>query len=566
MSKLNYPTFVRYTLALVMTITLAISGCGGGGGGSDDGGVSTSSITGSVFASYVSNASCEIQNTTGTVIAGPFMSGAEGVYVTDVPGSELENDLILTCNGGTYIDEVAGGDPVSAGTLSAYVVGGTLSNGDSIHATPGSSIIQQLISTHNMTMTMAQDAYLDGFGYIPDTTVEPTDATDPVDGSSESELLAGIRAAAFSQLTANLGLATTEQFSLLTALALDLSDGSLDGEDESVAITFGAASTTLPAEIKSQFAAALMGFHEGGNDVTGLENNLIFGSTVLTENYKVEFLSDLDAMDGKSQFQIRLTNLEGSLVQSGKSITLMPMMYMESMMHSTPVDGCTEDNDFAGTYNCTLFYIMESEMMDGGSMGYWDLNIMIGGTMVMDNGAMTMEGGEMAHFYPSVMMAMGDTVRATLKNSDDTIANMMGMPAVRPYSLFKSELTGMDDNHTFEIFIAAEESMMSYQAVYENVTLDSGSDMITDLTISTMTVKMSATPDDVDSWVTAESSEDGYWTATGIAGLTNGSEGIIYVQMDINGVQYSNSIGGAVADSDNGYARFTVTPGSSMSM
>jgi len=113
---------------------------------------------------------------------------------------------------------------------------------------------------------------------------------------------------------------------------------------------------------------------------------------------------------------------------------------------------------------------------------------------------------------------------------------------------------------------------MKYPAVYPNVTLghmgmDENSDpiMIQDLTVSSMTVKMSTTPNDANSWVTADgSSNDGYWTASGITGLTNGTEGTIYVQMEINGEQYSTN--GEVADSDNGYAMFTVTPGSSMGM
>jgi len=546
-NKLSVRSFQK--LFLATAVGVLVSGCGGGSGDDNSSSDDTASITGSVFAAHVNGASCEIQNSSGANISGSFITNSSGIFNTEIPASDLANDLMLVCEGGTYTDE-ANGTPHTAGTLSAYIEGGALTDGGSIHATPGSTILQQVITSHSTNMVIAQGIYNDAFGYIPDTTVEPTDATAPATGASESELVAGLRAAAFSQLTYDLGLGASEQFSLLTALAQDLSDGSLDGEDDSGAITFGISSTTLPVNIKTQFSEALMNFHGGASNATGLEIGQIFGTSVLTESYKVEYTHDemMDSMMGKDQFQIQLTYRDTGFVASGKTVSLMPMMSMNSMMHATPVDGCSEDNDYAGTYNCTLYYTMSS------MGGYWDLNVIIGGMMM--NGMMM--GGEEAHFYPSVMMA-ADT-SATLKNSGDAF-EMMGMSTIRPYSLFKSNLTGENNNHTFEIFIAAEVSMMSYPAVYQGITLSA--DTTDELTINSMSVEMTTTPDDDNSWVTAVSIDNGYWTASSISGLTNGSEGNIYVRMFINDVQYSNTVGGDVANSDNGHVIFTVTPSNS---
>ncbi len=566
---LNLSKFIsiRTTFSLVMAAAL-VTGCGSSSSGA---GTETSSISGSVFASQVNGASCEIQSGNGTTIAGPFMTDTSGGYTVDIPTSDLTNDLLLICTGGTYTDE-ADGSTQTAGTLSAYMAGGSLTQGDSIHATPGSSIVQQLISTHNMSMTEAQNAFSSAFGFTPDTSVAPTDATAPANNASDPELLAGLRAATFSQLTADLGLATEKQFMLLNALAKDLSDGTLDGEDGTGEVVIEG-TDMMPADIQNKFALAMLNFRDGGNDSTGLTNNAIgslpFGKTFLTENFKVEYVPGMmDAMQGKNQFKIRLKDRATNMVVSGENVSLMPMMHMQMHSHSTPYEACTEDNDTAGTYNCSLYYLMASQMMDGTSMGYWDIKVIIGGMMM--NGMMM--NGEEAHFYPPVMMAMGDTALERLKSNNDQIPDMMGMMAARNYFLFKSDLSGMTDNHSFQLFVAAQESMMKYPAVYPNVTLghmgmDENSDpiMIQDLTVSSMTVKMSTTPNDANSWVTADgSSNDGYWTASGITGLTNGTEGTIYVQMEINGEQYSTN--GEVADSDNGYAMFTVTPGSSMGM
>ena len=55
-------------------------------------------------------------------------------------------------------------------------------------------------------MTQAKAAFSDAFGYSPDVSMLPTDVTGPSTENSKAELLAGFRAAAFSQLAMDIGL------------------------------------------------------------------------------------------------------------------------------------------------------------------------------------------------------------------------------------------------------------------------------------------------------------------------------------------------------------------------
>jgi len=273
--------------------------------------------------------------------------------------------------------------------------------------------------------------------------------------------------------------------------------------------------------------------------------------TALTSSYKVEYIpGTMAAMQGRTRFQIRLTNRITDQAVTGAAVTLMPMMHMADMSHSTPVDGACTENGTAGTYDCTVYYLMASTM-NNMSMGYWDLKVMVMVGMM----------GENAHFYPPVMMAMGDTARASLKGlnaGEDKISGMMGgMPEARTYYLFKSSLSEMNNTHSFQLFIAAKESMMSYPAVFNPTTLNDG-DVDYELNITSMSVEVST---DKSTWVSADgSSNDGYWTATGITGLTNGSPGTIYVRMTINGEQKTSNGQTPAGDGTNDYASFTVTP------
>lgn len=266
-----------------------------------------------------------------------------------------------------------------------------------------------------------------------------------------------------------------------------------------------------------------------------------------TDSYKVEYVpGTMEPMQGKTEFQVRVSDRSTGDATTGETVTPMPMMYMNTgMNHASPVDGNCLESSTAGTYDCTVYYLM-ADTMNGESVGYWELTMMIGGM-----------NGESAMFYPSVGMAMGDTARATLKHSSDTLTASMGSE-VRTHFLFKSSLTGMTDNHDFQIFTAAKESMMSFPATTSSTTLNATSADI--LVITSMSIEVSTTST-FDVIYTATENGNGYWTASGITGLTNDVEGTLYVRMVINGITYNNSIDGTGSIE---YATFTVTPGMSM--
>ncbi len=546
---MSRPLLFRAALVPLAVVSL-LSGCGGS---SDSDSSAETAISGSAFAAAVAGAACVVTDASGNPVAGPVLTAADGSYRLVVDDDYAAQALRLQCAGGSYSDEAT--DQITqAGRLSLYLAAGSLRQGATIsaHATPGTTLIHDLVVEHGKSVTEAQALFEGAFGYLPDVAIAPTDATDPAAGAGEGERLAGLRAATFSQLTADLGLTPAQQFALLGALAQDLADGQLDGAEGGTAVLLPDTATALPADMQNRFAAALLNFR-AGNDSSGLSNDKIgtlpFARTALTDSYRVEYIPGaMMAMQGQTRFQLRLTDAAtGTVPQSGLSLGLMPMMYMAEMSHSSPVDGCSESAT-AGTYDCTLFYLMPSSM-NGLSMGYWELKVMFGG---MD--------GEAAHFYPDVMMAMGDTTRARLKGVDDTLTDMSGNAASRDYFLFKSALTGMDGNHTFKLFIAATESMMSFPAVTSTSVLNSGS-MSSELTISSMSVAVSS---DGINWIDAVEDGNGYWSASAIGGLSNGTQGELYVKLTINGEQKTTN--GLSADGSNDYATFIVTPASAMSM
>lgn len=514
-----------------------------GGGGSSSSGDDTTAVTGSVVAAPVDGASVVAKDTSGNTVAGPVTTASDGTYTIQIPNASLASALVLESSGGTFDDEATGWNR-SAGALAAHIAGGSLSAGSSVHVTPASTIVRDLVATHSMTLSAAQTAFESAFGFAVDTSTAPVDATDTtaVAGATDAEQLAGLRAAVFSQLTMDLGLNVVDQFDLLPALAADLANGSLDGMGDSGAVAIPG-SATMPVDIQNQFGQAMVNFREG-NDATDLDNTEIgappFAKVALSSSYKVEYVPGMmAAMEGKTMFQVRISNKADDTVATGLSVSLMPMMHMASMNHASPTGGCSETATL-GTYSCTMYYLMGSSMSGGMSMGYWQLKVMIGGMM-----------GESVTFSPSVMMAMGDTAKATLKGQADMIAGMPD-PMKRSYYLFKEDLSGMMDNRTFDLFIAARESMMSFPAVSVDTVLNTGTAY--ELTANPMTVEVSS---DASTWVAAADQGNGHWSATGIAGLVDDMAGTIYVRLTINGEQKTTD--GLATDGSNNYASFTVT-------
>ena len=569
--------------ATLVPVILALSACGGSNNNSNNNGGNspgaTTNLTGSVFASAVSGASCSASNLAGETIAGPFTTNNDGSYATSIPNANVGDDLVIACSGGTFTDEATGNAGVTAGPMSAYISGGTLSNSSAVHITPSSTIIHNLISQHGLSLADAVAAYEDAFGHTPNHSVAPTDANSPADDAEDENKLSGLHAASFSQLTHDLGLHNpARQFDLLVALAKDLADKNMDGRSNSAPIAIGNTSTNLPADIQNRYSNAFVNFRNGGRDNTGLGNNqlgvLPFATTAMTDSYKIEYVPGMrDAVNAKTEFTLKVTD-HSDTAQTGLDLSVKPMMYMTMMgmthTHSAPYEGCNE-NTTPGEYSCTVYYLMPSVENTGDTTGYWQLKVMPNGHM-----------GEHAYFYPTVSRVDGAEEQIRLRGQHDKISSSMNHnnghdmgnggdhnhmhhamsdhnseeTEKRTYYLFKRALTSSMNGHTFELFIAAKENMHSFPAVSTGTTLNDGS-MHHELDITTMSVEVSS---DKVSWVTAEEhGHHGHWIASGITGLTGNEEDTIYVRLIIEGEH--KTIDGEVpaGDGTNEYGIFTLT-------
>lgn len=534
-------------LALVGAVGLLVA-CGS----SSDSGVSTTTVSGYVVAAPVNGAQVNIVDGNGNVVAGPVSTSATGQYTLSVPNASLAQDLIMKSAGGTFTDEATGSAGAASGMV-AYAPANSLSVGATVCATPGSTIVADLVMNHNKTMTQAQETFAKAFGYTPDVSIHPEDATAPAAGASDESKLAGFRAAVFSQLAKDLGLSQDDQFAMFTALAKDLSDDVLDGVDASGAVDIGATGSALEADIQSRFATAMINFQANANNNAGLDNaqigNLPFGRIAFTDigTYQIEYkqIGMMDAMEGKSTFQIHVTNSSTGVDETGLAPALKAMMHMSAHEHSTPmppVNVVTEDGN--GLYTVTLYYLMPSQMMDGTSMGYWDLEFTV--------------AGEKAHFYPAVMMAMGDTAKVSLKGVNDKVMAMDpdGNPIMvsRPYFIFKDGLadgSGMG-LYDFSVFVAARETMMSFPAIVDKEDFNSGA-LVVDIANTVVTVSANG-----GVWFPSLTA-NGVWTIDDLP-LNNGVVNEIRIKLTVNSEVKTIDGMAAVVD-DNDFQTFFITPG-----
>jgi hypothetical protein len=528
-------------LLIVAVAMMSLWACGGGGGDSaPSSATSTTTIAGSVFASAVSGANVSAKNVNGQTIAGPVISAADGTFSINIPTSSLASDLLIETDNGTFADE-ASARPTTAGKMAAYIKGGSLKAASTVNITPTSTIIHDLVTKYGLTPDNAGTTFNSAFGYLDDVSITPNNTPLTTTDTDTQSRLAFLHAAAFSQLTKDLSLTPDKQFDLLAAIAQDLADGVLDGKDNNVPVTVNSVSLD---DIQCRFANALAAVqNDSTTNKTGITadkiGNLPFGKTELTNTYKIQYVPGMmAAVAGKTSFKLKITKRSDGSAATGLTITLMPKMHMATMSHSAPVDVVTEDSSNPGNYNCTVYYLMAS----GPGMGYWELKTSIGSGMT----------GESATFYPTVGMATGSTTaRATLKGINDKIAGSMGAAASpRTYYLFND---GGTTSTSFKLFIAAQESMMSYPPVFAGATLHDATN--TAWTINSLTVQVSV---DEATWVLANPVIGGHWMVSGLTGLSVGQSGTIYVKLTINNEQKTTD--GNAPASANGYATFTVTP------
>ncbi|HUI67991.1 MAG TPA: hypothetical protein VL087_07260 [Nitrospirota bacterium] len=531
MKKTAWVSFTAVLLALSMFTTSCSSSS------SSSPTSATTAISGSIVAAPVSGAAVVVANAGGSVIAGTVNTASDGTYSVNVPTSYCNADLRIEATGGTYTDE-ATGTTTTAGSLAAYVPAGSMTTWSSVNITAASTIIHDMVTAGTMTFGEAQTIFNTAFGFTPDITVASKNTS--AAGASVAERLAALHDAAFSQLTYDLGLTPDKQSDLLAAIAQDLADdGLLNGSTGTVN------GTRLPVDIQNKFENALVSMLSNTvSNMTGLTPDLIgalpFGKVALTNTYRVQYLPGaMAATQGKTTFKIQITNISDGSAATGLMVSLMPMMSMASMSHSSPVDMVTEEGS-TGVYDCAVYYLMG----DGPGIGYWTLQVMIGGGMGMD---------ETATFYPAVSMAMGpDTPYTKLYGPDDIVSSMSGTQT-NDYFLFMDGAVSAA-TPTIPLFIAHSENMfMNFEPVSIGAVLSNPTGTVTSMTVQASTNSTFATS------VTGADMGNGHWSLSGLTGLVSGQTATIYVKLNVNG--QNKTTDGKAASGSNAYATFLVTPG-----
>lgn len=533
-------------LMAMLSLSFIIFGCGGGGSGSSSSNPTTS-VSGSVLAGPA-NGVVVIVKSAGIEVARSGLSAADGSFTVTIPTSELSKDLVFETSGGTYPDEATSTAGVSMGTFSAYMPGGTLRASSNVTIDPSSTIVQKLVAA-GRTKTAAEAVFATAFGYTPDCSVKPAFATIS-STSTTSQRLVGLRAAAFSQLTKDLGLIPPKQFELIQALAEDLSDGVLDGLKTGGTAVSTASGTAIPVDIANCYTKALMTFQTSSLNKSKLTPDKIgalpFVQKSLTTSYVVEYLpGTMSASMGKTTFKIKLTNRSNNSAAMGKALTLLPYMFMATKSHTTPMETPIDNGD--GTYSCTVYYVMSS-VMNGMTMGIWELKVKV------DN-----LDTETATFYPLVGMPMGNDMLTKLSGINDSIMGMAGLEK-RTWFLFNDGLRGdMGGTYTFALFLATKENgmVLSFPAVTVGSTLKDQTN--TPWTVGPILIEVST---DKLTWVTAADMGNGHWSAAGLNGLTAGTAGKIYVRLTVNNgvISEQKTTDGAAVGATNGYQTFNVTP------
>ncbi len=255
--------------------------------------------------------------------------------------------------------------------------------------------------------------------------------------------------------------------------------------------------------------------------------------TAVPKVYKVEYIpgTGMNApSEGKTTFQIKITkNSDGSAVTGlAGSITLNPMMDMGGgMKHSAPVDIISESTNTAGTYDCTIYYLMG---------GTWQLDVKI--------------GSEISTLSPSVSMAMpgGDTTKKTLYGPSDIVSGMSGTQ-YNKYYLFPDDMVS-SATPTFELYITqTKDSAMTFNPL----------SMISSPTGTVASAIVSASTDSTFATGTVTGTDDGngHWYLSGISDLSTAGTHTVYVKLQVNGEDKTST--GAAPSGANAYAAFKVT-------
>jgi hypothetical protein len=283
---------------------------------------------------------------------------------------------------------------------------------------------------------------------------------------------------------------------------------------------------------------------------TNTDSSLTTESTdnaVNSTSYQAKLITE-EMISGKQSFQIQLNNINDQTPATSKTLSLKPMMEMNTgMKHSTPHAGCNE-TETLGTYQCDIYFLMPSITSTGMEMGTWTLELAI-------------DGNESLSFKPQVKPALGNAATLQGQNdqiastvmadeeidsgmamSDETMDTEMPMTEKRKYHLFLHH----HDENKLQIFIAARESLMQFPALSSGSTLSSNTDY--EIAVNSLQLQIST---DKENWTTIVQESNGLWTHN--QAIPSGN---IYLKLEVNGE--TKTTNGLAPDETNTYAIITL--------
>ncbi|MFY0641029.1 MAG: hypothetical protein JXR16_08285 [Bermanella sp.] len=255
-----------------------------------------------------------------------------------------------------------------------------------------------------------------------------------------------------------------------------------------------------------------------GSDSDSTDDSSFPRTLDLGDNYTAT-LDMTDVTNGVADITVNITAKDGQSLQ-GQTITLSPLMIMASgMEHGTPFENSNGTLDESGSFTSTAYFLMPSNMPSGDPMGDWSI------TVTFDSES---------EIIPITVDMMSSDVK-TLKGSDtDQIMNMSGGSTDRTYYLYNRGRHINSAMNMFEIYVAARESMMDYQAIADGNVLNA--DSMYELTINNVLVEMCSTECDLETnWITAMAKDNHLGIYQGMdLGLAGDDTDMIMVRLTVN--------------------------------
>lgn len=256
------------------------------------------------------------------------------------------------------------------------------------------------------------------------------------------------------------------------------------------------------------------------------------GSDTNEKPYNIELtLADVNA--GVADINITVSSTDGHELPDG-NIQVSPLMNMVSgMQHGTPLENAVGPLSADGTFTSTAYFLMPSNMPSGMAMGDWSITVSFDGY---------------SETFPITVDMMGSDVKQLKGGDDDQIMGMSdGMSTDRSYYIFNRgrHINSEMNTNLFEVYVAARETMMDYQAISEGNILNP--DTPYELEIQSVVVDMCiADCSSENNWTTAIELADfpGIYQGQNL-GLQGNSNDTVEVRLTVNNALKDN---GAVTD------------------